>query len=236
MRRSLISAALATGALLLPAQASALSPDIVISEVYGAGGNSGAVLQNDFVELYNRGATTASLDGKSVQYASATGTGTFSVISALSGDLAPGQRALVRASGGANGDPLPTPDFSGSTAMAAGAGKVVLVDQTGALPCNGGSDPCTPAEAAPIRDLVGYGNANYFEGAGPAPTTSTTQSDNRRGGGSIETDNNNADFELAAPTPRNRAGEGPGNQEPVPGTPSRIHDVQGAQHRSPMRG
>ena len=35
--------------------------------------------------------------------------------------------------------------------------------------------------------------------------------------------------------PRNRAGEGPGTQEPVPGTPSRIHDIQGARHLSPLR-
>src|SRR3954447_20817079 len=164
MRRSLLPAALVAGALIVPASANAASPDIVISEVYGAGGNSGAVLQNDFVELYNRGATSVPLGGKSVQYASATGTGTFSVISALSGDLEPGRRALVRASGGANGDPLPDPDFSGSTAMAAGAGKVALVDQSTPLPCNGGSDPCTADEAALIKDLVGYGNANFYEG------------------------------------------------------------------------
>jgi uncharacterized protein len=237
MRRILISTALTVGALLAPAQANAISPDVVVSEVYGAGGNSGAVLQNDFVELYNRGPTTVPLTGKSVQYASAAGSGNFTVISTLSGDLEPGQRALVAASGGANGDPLPKPDFTGSTAMAAGAGKVALVDQTAALPCNGSSDACNPAERALIRDLVGYGStATFFEGAGPTANTSTTQSANRKGGGSIDTDNNNLDFELAAPTPRNRTGEGPGEQEPVPGTPSRIHDVQGAQHISPLRG
>lgn len=42
-----------------PAQA--VSPDIVISQVYGAGGNSGAVLKNDFVELFNRGTSAASV-------------------------------------------------------------------------------------------------------------------------------------------------------------------------------
>src|SRR5215217_5220471 len=229
MRRSLLPAALLAGALIVPASATAASPDLVISAVYGAGGTGGAVLQNDFVELFNRGGTSVSLDGRSVQYASAAGTGTFQVSSALSGDLEPGQRALVSASGGANGDPLPKPDFTGSTAMAAGAGKVVLVDQAAALPCNGSSDACTPAEQALIRDLVGYGStATFFEGAGPTPNTSTTQSADRKGGGPIDTDENKLDFELAAPTPRNRTGEGPGSQEPVPGIPSRIHTVQGA--------
>ncbi len=36
-----------------PAQA-APSPDIVVAEVYGGGGNTGATLQNDYIELFNR--------------------------------------------------------------------------------------------------------------------------------------------------------------------------------------
>jgi predicted extracellular nuclease len=236
-RRILLATALAAGALLAPASAQATSPDIVISEVYGGGGNSGAPLQNDFVELYNRGSTTVPLDNRSVQYASATGTGTFSqnVIAVLSGDIAAGQRVLIRAAGGSTGDPLPTPDFTGNVNMSATAGKVALVDQSAGLPCNGGSDPCTADESALIHDLVGYGSANFFETA-PAPATSNTTSVSRKGGGTVETDNNANDFQAGAPTPRNRAGEGPGEQEPQPGTPARIHDIQGAGHRSPLVG
>lgn len=52
-----------------------VSPDIVISEVYGGGGNTAATYTHDYVELYNRGASPASLAGNSIQYASATGTG-----------------------------------------------------------------------------------------------------------------------------------------------------------------
>ena len=55
-------------AALLPAQS------VVISQIYGGGGNSGATWRNDFVELFNRGAAPVSVDGWSVQYASATGT------------------------------------------------------------------------------------------------------------------------------------------------------------------
>jgi predicted extracellular nuclease len=46
------------------------SNTIVISQVYGAGGNSGAPYRNDFIELFNLGTTTVSLNGWSVQYAS----------------------------------------------------------------------------------------------------------------------------------------------------------------------
>ncbi len=57
---------------LVPVQAAhALSPDLVISQVYGGGGNATASYRNDFIELFNRGTTTVSLAGMSVQYASA---------------------------------------------------------------------------------------------------------------------------------------------------------------------
>src|SRR5450756_324137 len=50
------------------------SSGIVISQVYGGGGNSGTTLRNDFIELINRGSTPITVTGWSVQYASATGT------------------------------------------------------------------------------------------------------------------------------------------------------------------
>ena len=47
---------------------------VVISTVYGGGGNAGATLKNDYMELFNRGTQTVSLNGWSVQYTSATAT------------------------------------------------------------------------------------------------------------------------------------------------------------------
>ena len=44
---------------------------VVINEVYGGGGNSGATYKQDFVELVNTGTAPVKLDGWSVQYASA---------------------------------------------------------------------------------------------------------------------------------------------------------------------
>lgn len=104
---------------------------IVISQVYGGGGNSGAVYTHDFVELFNNSSTLVSLSGFSVQYASATGTGNFgsNPFVLLSGFLAPGQYYLVQMSfGGTPGAPLPTPDAIGTTNMSATGGKVALVN------------------------------------------------------------------------------------------------------------
>ncbi len=184
----------------------AAMPIVVISQVYGGGGNVGAVYKNDFVELYNRGDATATLDGWSVQYASATGTGFFSGNSpvTLSGTLAPGQYYLVQLAGGSNGVALPTPDRTGTINMSAGSGKIILANTATGLACNGGSTPCSAAQLAQIVDLVGYGSANFYEGAA-APTLANGIAALRHGAGCVDTDNNAADFTAATPTPRNSA-------------------------------
>ncbi|MEK6322055.1 MAG: lamin tail domain-containing protein [Acidobacteriota bacterium] len=194
-----------------PPRVQGISSGVVISQVYGGGGNSLATFTHDFIELFNRGASPVSLNGWSVQYASATGTGNFAANSTMITELpnvtlAPGQYFLIReASTAAVGSPLPTPDATDATpiAMAAGAGKVALVNTTTPLGCNGGSTACTPAALATIVDLVGYGNANFFEGAGAAPTLTNTTAAFRALGGCTDTDNNASDFAAATPNPRN---------------------------------
>ena len=205
---SVLAFAMAFASLPFSAQsANATSPDLVVSQVYGGGGNSGATYLNDFVEIFNRGTTTVSLGGKSVQYASATGTGNLGAPGLLtvlpSVSLNSGQYFLVQlATGGANGAPLPTADAVGTTNMSATGGKVAIVNSTTSLGCNGGSTPCSPAQLALVIDLIGYDGANFFE-TFPAPTLSNTTSAQRAGIGCIDTDNNAADFTAGAPAPRN---------------------------------
>jgi uncharacterized protein len=216
-RVAVLAAAAMTTALvpsvLVAAPAAAASPDLVISQVYGGGGNTGAPYTHDFVELFNRGTAPVSLAGMSVQYASASGTGNFGATSTQLTELPAvtleaGQYYLVQqAAGAGNGVPLPTPDLVDQTpiAMAAGAGKVTLATGATSLGCNGGSAPCSPTQLARIVDLVGYGNANFFEGSAPAPTLSNTTAALRAGGGCTDTDQNGADFSSSAPAPRNTA-------------------------------
>jgi predicted extracellular nuclease len=187
--------------------AEAASPGIVISQVYGGGGNSGAQWKNDFVELYNRGTAAVSVTDWSVQYTSATGPGNFSgSVTVLSGTILPGQYYLVKQSAGTGGTlDLPTSDATGSATMAAGAGKVALVSSKSGVACNGGTTPCTAAQLASIVDLVGYGNATFYEGSAAAPTLSNTTAAMRKGGGCTDTDNNGADFAAVTPVPRNSA-------------------------------
>ncbi len=170
---------------------------VVISQVYGGGGNAGAPFRSDFVELKNNSSSTVSLATWSVQYTSSAGT-TWA-LTALSGSIAPGGYYLVQQAAGAGTTlpALPTPDATGTLAMSGTAGKVALVNNTTAL--TGSS-----SVGASIVDFVGYGTAaNGFEGAGPTPTLSNTTAAIRNGGGCADTNVNSSDFATGAPAPRN---------------------------------
>src|SRR6184192_586132 len=118
-----IAIAIAAAIARTSAPLNAISAGVVISQVYGGGGNSGATLKNDFIELFNSGTITVTLTGMSVQYSSASGT-TWQKTD-LSGSIAPGQYYLVQEAAGAGGTVnLPAPDAVGSIAMSATAGKV----------------------------------------------------------------------------------------------------------------
>jgi len=69
-RVRLVLALLFAGALLLAPAARSASSDMVVSQVYAGGGNSGATYTNDFVELFNRGSAAVDLSTWSIQYAS----------------------------------------------------------------------------------------------------------------------------------------------------------------------
>jgi uncharacterized protein len=241
-----------TFALLASAIASSFIPGpraasltVVISQIYGAGGNAGAPLTNDFVELHNLSDVAISVEGWSVQYASATGTGNFGAsstqITELSGSIAPHGYLLVQEAGGAAGSPLPAADVTDATpiALAAGAGKVALVNTTTPLGCNGSTgQPCSAEALATIVDLVGYGNANFFEGAGAAPTLTSTTAAIRADDGATDSDNNNFDFTSGTPAPRN-SGFTPPPPPPSGCAVPPSHDisaVQGAGASTPLAG
>jgi len=108
---------------------------VVISQVYGGGGNTSAPYQNDFIELINRGGTSVNLTGWSVQYTSAAGVSWNST--SLSGTISPYGYYLIQEAAGSScaGSPcgavLPTPDNTGTLTMSASAGKVALVKTSG---------------------------------------------------------------------------------------------------------
>jgi uncharacterized repeat protein (TIGR01451 family) len=177
--------------------------NLVISQIYGGGGNSGATYTHDFIEVFNRGATTVNLAGWSVQYNAAADTDAWAVTALCPIGpclLAPGQYFLIQEAQGAGGTtPLPTPDATGTTNLAAASGKVALLSHTTVL---SGACPTDPG----IADMVGFGGtATCFEGAAPAPAPANSTADLRKTGGCTDTNDNAADFLVATPTPRNTA-------------------------------
>ncbi|HUQ64252.1 MAG TPA: lamin tail domain-containing protein [Acidimicrobiales bacterium] len=195
VRFSILLAGLVGASLLIAIPpASASSPDIVVSQIYGGGGSSGATFSNDYIELFNRGTTPIGLAGWSVQYASTTGTLWF--VTSLSGLIPPGGYFLVQEAGATGGAFLPPPDATGSISMSATTGKVALSKSI--TPFSG-----TTPSGSSLADFVGYGTANAFEGTAPAPAPSVTNADFRRRGGCVDTDQNAADFSASAAIPRN---------------------------------
>ncbi len=208
------------------------STTVVISEAYGGGGNSGAPLANDFIELQNVGSGAADLTGWSVQYISASpGASTTWQVTPLSGSVAANGHFLVAEAAGNNtsAGALPTPDNSGSIGLSSTAGTVALVRSATQLTCKTTAD-C--AADGSIVDLVGWGGAAVHEGTAAPATTNTTST--QRAASGADTDDNSADFTSAAPTPANSGSAGSGGGD-EPG-PLRIHDIQGTSWVSPQNG
>jgi len=170
---------------------------MVISQVYGGGAGGTSTYKNDFIELLNRSATPVDLSTWSVQYAAATGTTWY--VTNLSGTLQPGHYYLVAESAGTTGLDLPTPEATGTTSMAAGAGKVALVNSTTKFTIS-----CPTADAT-LVDFVGYGTTSNCSLGSPTANTSATTAALRAGSGCTDTRSNSADFNVAAPAPRNSA-------------------------------
>ena len=212
----LLAVLVAVGLAGAPAAESA-SPDLVVSQVFAAGGNSGAPFANDFVELFNRGSTSVDVSSWTIQYASSTGTSWQAT--PLAGTAQAGHYYLVQlASAASVGAALPTPDASGTTNLAVSGGKVAIVRGSTALSCGASAGSC--ASDSSIGDLVGYGSASDYEGSGPAPAMSNTLSEQRAQSGCADTDDNSADFATGAPAPRNSASQAAscGSQPPPQGT------------------
>ncbi len=239
LRAAILPAGLAASLVLapLPAAVAAPSADALIAEVYGGGGNSGATLKNDFVELANKGGAAFGLDGWSVQYISAApGPTSQWGVTPLTGSIAPGGRYLVAEGAGAAGTvELPTPDAVGALALSGTGGTVALVRGVDPLTCKTAADCAADPR---VRDLVGFGTAVVHEGSASVAGASNTASVARKAG-LPDTDDNAADLAAGAPSPTNSKGEVAEGSTPTgptePGT-VRIHDIQGRTRLSDRTG
>jgi len=140
----------------------ASTPSVVISGVYGGGGNTNAPALNDYIELYNTTASPIDMSGWAIYYTSATGT-SFASNSAFtfpSGtSIGANGFLLLQASKGTGTQTNPYEfdiDISGSGgtnfSIAATAGKVLLLSQYTNLTATGS----IPTTLAGIQALAGF--------------------------------------------------------------------------------
>jgi hypothetical protein len=138
---------------------------IVISEIYSGGGNSGSALKSDYIILKNIGPEKASLNEATIQYAPTTGS--FNQYHTLPNiTLNPGQSFLIQeATNGGGAVDLPSPDFianeilnfdgasnsSLGLEMAAASGKIVLANNDVQV---------KDAKSENVVDFAIYGTAN----------------------------------------------------------------------------
>ena len=176
---------------------------LVISQVYGAGGNGGSTIKQDFVELFNPTNAPISTAGMTLQYTSASGTFSGSganVFYALPTKTIPAYSYfLVQMAQGTGGTvDLSSPDATGAIALAGSAGKIALASNSTAV--------ASPT-AANVIDLVGYGTTGTgnFEGSGGTPALTPTTSAFRKNGGCTDTNSNANDFTTGTAAPRNSA-------------------------------
>jgi DNA/RNA endonuclease G (NUC1)/uncharacterized protein YjdB len=208
-------AAVAAPSFALAASATA-RPDIVISQVYGGGGNTDAPYTHDFVELFNPGTAPVDIAGWRGHYSAATNTGgawnTASNITTLpAGVIEPGHYYLIRLAGGSTGAPLPEADATGTVNMAAGSAKLILARPEASL------DAVACPDDAGIVDRLSYGSTNCGSTWTTTLALSNLTAAIRGEAGCTHTGDAAADFARDTPTPRNSASPARPCDGPVPG-------------------
>src|SRR4051794_9314582 len=156
-----IATVISGGALLAPADANTSGTGLVISEVYGAGGNSGATYNADFVELYNPTDAPISVVDDYVHYRSAGG-GSGGTPAALTGSVpAHGHYLIQMSAAGTNGIALPSPDAGPfAFTVAAAGGQIFLLDRSTAITTSGDMKG-----VAGVIDMVGASGSSSYETA-----------------------------------------------------------------------
>ncbi|MBX9400183.1 lamin tail domain-containing protein [Lysobacter sp. BMK333-48F3] len=187
------SRALAAGIAL--ALAGAAEAQVVISQVYGGAGQSGARYNADFVELHNNGNAPVDLAGWSLHYAPVNGASAWQR-TPLSGVIAPGGYFLIRQRVSLGSTPVSAYDLSGSVSLNQINGKLALVNH---------ANPIAVACPTGSIDFVGYGSIDCAEGSAPASSAGLVSAQLRKDGGCADSQVNAADFALASPLPRTRS-------------------------------
>jgi len=187
------------------------TPNVIITQVYGGGGNTGAPYKSDFIELYNTTAADINIGGWSIQYSAAGGAttvtaGNMNVFPAGTIIKAHEHYSMIGASG-ANGADWPVGTFDWENPinlinLAGTAGKVILMKNGTAV---------TPSSLNAIINDPNFGDYVTFGtgcspvyGSNMAANLTNSQSALRKSTAGVYqyTANIGNDFDPATPNPR----------------------------------
>jgi len=184
-------------------------PDVIIVEVYGGGGNSGAPLRFDFVTLFNTTNENINIGGWSLQYLGATTIGTATVANTFvfpeNTIIAANDYFLIQFASQNEevGAPLPvTPNLIGTINLAGAQGKIILYRTSERQPFT--ADITSITGNPHFQDYVPYGvTAVPVWGSILGNLSNTTSAQRKMEFGEyVHTQNVGADFEVGTPNPR----------------------------------
>lgn len=167
---------------------------MVISQIYGAGGND---YRYDYVELFNPTNASINIGGYSLQYQT-QGSGTWNVAATIpTNTIVPaGGYFLIHLSDQTTGASI-TADYTGTTVVNANQGKMALSNASATL---------TSCASATIVDKVAWGTTSVVcNETANSTAPGNTSAIFRKLNGCQDNDNNSGDFALATPNPRNSA-------------------------------
>ncbi|MGC4111656.1 MAG: ExeM/NucH family extracellular endonuclease [Nocardioides sp.] len=219
----------AGGALLGPAHANPAGTGLVISEVYGAGGNSGATYNADYVELFNPTDAAISVVGDYIHYRSAGGS-SGGTPAALTGSVPAHGHYLIQmgAASATNGVALPTPDAGPfGFSLAAAGGQVFLLNTPDPITTSGDMKG-----VAGVVDMVGATSSSTSFETKPTTGAATTANSLQRTATGADTDDNSVDFSALPADPQDSGGGTP----PPPPSEHTIAEIQGTGATSPLVG
>jgi len=191
-------------------------PDVIIVEVYGGGGNTGATFNHKFVTLFNTTTENVDISGWSLQYLAAATIGQASANNTFvfppNTIIAAEDYFLIQLRGGENGADLPTPNLIDNRENNVGApisinpsatqGKFILF-RTSDRPTF--TEDVTSITGNPhFQDYVPYGITAVPVWGSILGNLSNTTSAQRRmvNGEYVHTQNVGNDFMIATPNPR----------------------------------
>ena len=183
--------------------------DVIITQVYGGGGNSGASYKSDFVELYNSSSFDVDISGWTLYYLGATSASTNVKYEFPTNTIIKaGKYFALKCADGTGTQPAWTINFDGTSTLALGgtAGKIILLKSNATFTLSATPTIDEIINNVNFADYVPYGTTAVpiWGSAMTSNTSSTTAAKRKFVNGKYQyTKNIGNDFEVATAEPHN---------------------------------